>query len=239
MKRQLLTLGLAVIVMTSLSATRASIPSTEATELSGTVTDVNGSRIQAAGLEALGVDGRKFVTETSDDGVYAFLVPSGVYSLRAIRPGFCEARRGFILLADQKTLTFDFQLLTCEQVTPATRSADDLRPETPYVEVHPRYHYDELRPVAANGLRPLISYGTRENTESSTTYSGVKIDSRLFPVVYTYDLLSVKADEMVYSKDGSVHGAGHVVWQDQTNSENGTAIDITFPNGKPKVHLKR
>jgi len=56
----------------------AAIPQKE-TELDGLVTEVNNAGVPGVRLEAVGADGRKFVTQTASDGTYAFSVSPGVY----------------------------------------------------------------------------------------------------------------------------------------------------------------
>ena len=104
----------------------------------------------------------------------------------------------------------------------------------------PRYHDDELGPVTPNGLSPLISYGKRETETSSVRYSGLAIKGRELPVIYTYDVLTVKADRVVYSRlDSSIRGTGHVVWQDGGTTQNGSAIEISFECYKPKIRFEK
>jgi hypothetical protein len=47
----------------------------ESTELDGTVVDMNGTPLPKADVDAVSMHGKKFVTQTADDGTYGFLVP--------------------------------------------------------------------------------------------------------------------------------------------------------------------
>jgi hypothetical protein len=61
-----------------------------------------------------------------------------------------------------------------------------------------------------------------------------------YPVIYAYDLVTVQADEMVYSKpDSSIRGSGHVRWQNQRESKNGSAFSISFRNNEPRFELTK
>jgi len=217
----------------------AAIAQTE-TELDGLVTEVNNAAVPGAGLETVGTDGRKFVTRTASDGTYAFSVPPGVYRIRVVRTGFCDALRAPVALAGQKQLRFDFQLLVCPIEDFEGPRQDFETPQAAAPDSTPRYHDDELGPVTPNGLRPVVSYGKRETGTSSVRYSSLAINGRQLPVIYTYDLLTIKADNMVYSAlDSSIRATGHVVWQDGGTTRNGSVIEISFECYKPKITFEK
>src|ERR1700728_1421890 len=145
-----------VLGMFFMWATGSDSFSVKSTELDGIVIDMNGARLSKADVDAVSIHGEKYVTQTADDGSYAFLVPPGVYRLRASRSGFCEERRAMIALRGQGKLEFNFQLFICPYV--------DLKPSddstyVPMADPSPRYHGEEVGPTAPSGLRPLISYG--------------------------------------------------------------------------------
>lgn len=213
-------------------------PEVKSTELDGTVIDMNGARLPKADIDAVSIRGEKYVTQTTDDGTYAFLVPPGVYRIRASRSGFCEARRAAVALTGQATLKFNFQLFICPYLD--VKPSDDST-YVPMADPTPRYHVEEVGPVIPNGLRPLISYGKRESEGNSIHYSSLVIDSRQFPVIYTYDLITVTADNLVYSTmDSSLRGAGHVVWQDAAGiTQYASAIEISFESYKPRIKIEK
>jgi hypothetical protein len=56
--------------------------------------------------------------------------------------------------------------------------------------------------------------------------------------VYTYNLLTIKANTLTYSKrEYSVRGAGDVIWQDGRSTRRGSKIDVAFDNGEPHITL--
>ena len=210
----------------------------KSTELDGVVTDLNDTRVLMAEVEAVDTKYKKFVTETDSEGTFAFLVPPGVYRIRAAREGYCESRRAPVAVTGQKSLKFSFQLIGCPTVD-YKPSDDDLTNYTPRPEPSPRYHYDDVRPVTSDGLWPVVSYGKREPEGTSIRYSSLVVGTRKFPVIYTFNMLTVKADDMVYSTlDSSIHATGHVVWETDRTSQSGSAIRISFQGDKPKVNLE-
>lgn len=107
----------------------------------------------------------------------------------------------------------------------------------PITDPTPRNRVEEVGPVTANGLRPLISYGKRETKGISVHYSGLVIDARKFPAIYTYDRLTVKADEMDYSTlDSSIHAIGRIVLE-HGHSRKGSSIQLSFDCYNPKIKL--
>jgi hypothetical protein len=104
----------------------------------------------------------------------------------------------------------------------------------------PRYHVEEVAPVSPNGPTPLVAYGKRETDGTAVHYSALLIDTRQFPVIYTYNTLTVKADEMVYSTlDSLIHATGHVVSHDGQATQNGSSIQISFDCYNPKIKLEK
>ena len=152
-------------------------------------------------------------------------------------PGFCEGRRAaFSLRADAK-VQFDFDLILCAYIDPAYSSSNG----GPAFSLPARtdiYQSETLGTIGAANLRPYVLFGKRQQHDDVTDYSGLIVMDRELPVVYTYNLLTVKSASLTYSrKDSSVHATGHVVLQDGSNTRYGSSLDLTFDMGEPRVQL--
>jgi hypothetical protein len=204
----------------------------------GTVVDtVQAARITDAKVTLLG-SGHKYETTTTPSGEYLLKLEPGVYEIRVTRPGFCDGGRAAFALEAGTKVTFDFELLQCGSVDPIR-----LHPEDGNGTTSPpphRYQREELNPVSPNFLRPVIFFGDRQENGDGVRYSALMLLDRHFPVVYTYNLLTIKSDTLIYSKtDNSVRATGNVSCDDGTNTKRGSKLDLTFRDGKPYFDLAK
>lgn len=204
--------------------------------VTGTIVDTFQGRITDATV-TLSAGGHKYRTATMPNGEYTISVNPGVYEIRVTRPGFCDGRRGAFVLRTGIEVSFDFELLVCGSVDPITIQPNDVGAAAPPPPPD-RYQYQELSAVGRDGLRPLVLFGNRDDHDDSVSYSSLTVLNRHFPVVYTYNLLTIKAETLMCSKkDNSVRGFGSVTWQEGKVTKHGPSIELTFPNGEPHVDL--
>jgi hypothetical protein len=204
----------------------------------GTVVDTfQAARITDAKVTLLG-SGHKYETTTTSSGEYLLKLEPGVYEIRVTRPGFCDGGRAAFALKAGTKVTFDFELLLCGSVDPIRLHPEDGNGTTS--SSPDRYQREELNPVSPNFLRPVIFFGDRQETGDGVRYSALTLLDRHFPVVYTYNLLTIKSDTLIYSKtDNSVRATGNVSFDDGINTKRGSKLDLTFRDGKPYFDLAK
>jgi carboxypeptidase family protein len=208
-------------------------------EVTGTVTDRHGRYVDGARLLFVSGD-RRTIVQTTDDGTYTIRLVPGIYVLRVMDARFCESRRGEFALKAEAQVRFDFDLVDCDFVDyffPGHRAED------PY-PVPPRqpgeYGEEELKAVSPAGLRPLVMYGDRKEEPVAIHYSFLVHAESKLPVVFTYDLLTIKADNLTYyPKDGSIEAVGNVTWQDGHETRLGSRATVSFRSGEPIVSLTK
>lgn len=195
----------------------------------GVVTDLVGVRVNRVQVEFVGEHERR-TAETDPDGAYTVHLAPGIYRPRVSRIGFCDVQRAAFMLAPNTEVEFDFELLDCPSETREIRIGE--------------YREEELDAVMTDGLRPLVQYGAREKCSDLVCYSSLMHSTpptykdKKFPVVYTYNLLTLKATSLVYSpSDSSIQGTGDVVFQDGKTTRKGSKIRVVFRHGEPVVNL--
>jgi hypothetical protein len=215
-------------------------------EVSGTVTAANGAFLNHAPLLFTSGD-RRIVTRTGDKGDYTIRLTPGIYTVSVRIDGFCESRRGSFSLKSGARVIFDFELPFCATIDifpgPEHRAEDPYPAGLPKVRQSGQYGEEELKAIGPAGLRPLIIYGDREENAASITYSPLVLhefnDIRM-PVVYSYDLLTIRCDHLIYfPKDNSIEASGKVVWQDGSETRRGSKLSLSFRDGEPIVSLTK
>jgi hypothetical protein len=90
----------------------------------------------------------------------------------------------------------------------------------------------------------MFEEGGRKENGETVVYPGISLpvalgkDRQVAPVVYSYNLMTIRCDNLVYTpKDHSISGVGHVIWQDGTNTRHGSEIRVSFSKGEPNVQL--
>ncbi len=205
--------------------------------VTGTVVDAMQASITDAEVNLSG-NGGKYQVETTSDGTYTVSVEPGMYEIRVRRPGFCDARRAMFILNSGARVELDFQLLACA-IVDNMYNVTDGSPLPPPPVLHDRYQFQLLDPIKPSGLRPLVSFGDRREGGDLVLYSQLNLLDRYFPVVYTYDLLTIRADSLAYSrKDSSITATGNVVCQDGKGTRRGSRIRVIFDKGEPQINLK-
>ena len=203
-------------------------------EVKGAVTDIGDAGIVSASVVFVR-EGQGVTVTTDSYGTYRALLAPGTYEVSVKASGFYEMRRAPFTLQEGSKVQFDFQLLDVVFSDPVF-----VAPIRPSQSVsHDPYNYQEERLNAVGqGLRPLVLFGSHEQKTNSITYTGLVRHGRQLPAVYTYDLLTVKSRSLTYfPKDGSIQGIGNVVFEDGEHNQRCSKIEISFPDGKPKVRL--
>jgi hypothetical protein len=206
----------------------------EQAEVKGIVTDINGSRVPGASVEFTNPCGQ-FTSLTSEDGAYTLRVAPGTYKVRISKFGFCDAHRGAFSLRESSKVQFDFQLLAC-----GTYDREGISAPSSLTRLHDRYQEEELNAPTTDAIWPLVTYGKREHRGDSVRYSGFEFQGKRHPVVYTYNLLTITADILLYSqKDNTIEGIGDVVWHDGNQTRRGSRIRISYSKGETTIELTK
>lgn len=228
----------ALLVGILLCLGRASSGNQAQAEVKGAVTDTAGAGIAGASL-AFTCKGRTVTVKTDSSGTYRVLLEPGIYQVSVKAFAFHQMRRAGFTLHEGDEVNFNFQLLTAVISDPVFRDGDVHSQAQNLVDHDPfNYQEDSLKAIR-DGLQPLVLYGHHEKRPDSVTYTGMVRDGKPQPVVYTYDLLTVKSQELTYFwKDGSIEGTGSVVLEDGKNIERGSKIKISFIDGRPQIKLE-
>lgn len=191
-------------------------------EVSGIVTDIHGSLVTNADVEFQGKGGRHS-SQTGSEGEYSIQLPSGVYTMEIRHYGFCRVRRGGFLLEAGSVVHFDTQLHVCPSDSPTSR-----------------YFYEDLDQVPSSPVRPLILFGDKvPDGDSSWRYTGpVLVGIGTNRVFFTYNLLTITADSLVYDPKGqTVVASGHVLFQDGESTRKGSQVEVTLNGLHPLGRL--
>jgi hypothetical protein len=197
--------------------------------VAGVITDLNGARVAEAGVSLVSAPNR-YVVRSGPDGTYESLIRPGTYSITVRKAGFCDAIRAAFRVEPGVRLHFDFTLVDCGYSDSVPMGGAQIsRPRA--------YQEDEPSEIGA-GLRPLILYGTSEEMHDLVRFAGLPYHGIVLPVIYTYDLLTVRAEHLTYSRrDSSVDAWGDISFADGARVRHGSRINIVFHEGKPTAQL--
>ena len=192
-----------------LGALPAGSKSRTAQHVEGVVVDIADSRIWNATV-AFENEGHKYSTQTKQDGTYSIELKPGTYTVSVSSMGFCTLRRAAFVLEKHTTVQFSFQMWVCPT---------DMK----FIE------YAELEKVPGTQIEPLVLFGKRGTEGGVQRFSGPTTDNdgtlhpRKYPAVFTFNLLSVQAEELAY--DPNIHmptARGNVIWR--AGSDSGAQI---------------
>ncbi len=191
-------------------------------QVTGVITDVQDARVAGARLTfTSGV--HEFTTQSAADGTYSIYLPPATYFLTLRSRYFCTIRRAAFELHKGSLLRFNFQMW----VSPSDMEL---------------IRYEELASVPKTKLRPLVLFGESEQRNDSTRFVGAPTyndgtgHSRNYPVVLTFNLLTVQGDEMLYyPSQHLLIVRGNVRWQndDTSGQADAVTIDLNAPNPTP------
>jgi hypothetical protein len=197
-------------------------------EVSGTVVAPNGAFVNGASLLFTSED-RKIQIRTGNAGSYTIRLAPGIYTVSVESSGFCRLRRSAFSLKSGAHAKLDFELSVCSSDWGGRESGE--------------YGEEELKAIGPAGLRPLVMYGERQELPASITYTPLilrLLQHADLPVVYTYDLLTIRCDHLIYfPKDNSIEASGNVVWQDGSETRRGSKLSLSFRDGEPIVSLTK
>jgi hypothetical protein len=210
----LLALVLASLCVSTRAGTIQGGPAQSAAHIIGIVTDSDGGRIANVEIDFTGVQGRRRTT-TTDKGSYTIDLAPGVYAAEIASSNFCRLRRGKFLATSTSEIKIDFQLWVC---------ASDAS-----------YNFVELDSVKNTDLRPLVLYGSVRQAGDKQIFTGATM-GRIYPVVFTFNLLTVEADELTYDRTEHVITArGNVSWQDGKASDSALQLSVKLDGLKPRL----
>jgi hypothetical protein len=211
--RRILVLVASVFMASALSL--AQPPEKTGAEVKGIVTDTNDSRVAGAVL-IFETGDRSYRVETGEDGAYAIRLKPNTYTVSITHFGFCRSRRAAFVAKKDSQINFDFQLWVC--------GSDGNNFD--FVELEPRSH---------THLKPLVFFGESRPVGTSQVFTGAVLFQK-YPVVLTYNLLTVRADKLTYERSKYMLLAeGHVEWQDGMNKGSGENVQIWLDGPEPRV----
>ena len=185
-------------------------------EVKGVVTDIHDSRVQKAILIFEG-GGQTHRVETGEDGAYAIRLKPSTYAVSTTHYGFCGFRRAAFIAKKDSQIRFDFQLWVC--------------PSDGYGKINDI----ELQPVPHTRLKPLVLYGETQMEGTMQTFTGAVLSEK-YPVVFTYNLLTVRANQLSYDPRKQLLWAnGNVVWQNRVDKGSGESVQIWLNEPEPRV----
>ncbi|HKF50708.1 MAG TPA: carboxypeptidase-like regulatory domain-containing protein [Candidatus Acidoferrales bacterium] len=220
MKKSLLAIALVALALSCDLSAGQQPPEPGHGTVSGLIRDVNGGLVTDAEID-LNAPGRTHRGRTNSRGAYSIELSPGVYSMEIKHYGFCGLRRGEFILKPRAIVYFETELRVC-----------------PSDSVNSKFFYDDLAVVPDGSLRPLILYGEKAPDGSAWRYTGPVLDAiGTYPVVFTYNLLTISADSLLYdSTSQHVVARGRVTFQDGKTVSRGSNFEITlsglYPVGK-------
>jgi len=195
-----------------------------ATKIEGTVVDINEAKILNTTLTFRTGD-REYWTKTGPDGTYSIELKPGTYTMKAEHNGFCTLRRSAFVLQKDTTVRFNIQMWVCPT-------------DTKFIQ------YTELEKIPHTHLRPLVLYEQKEMQGKQILFKGATTNNdgtghaRQYPAVFTFNLLTVRAEEILYDPTQHLVAAtGKVFWQDENRSGINPEIRIKLEGPKPKLSL--
>jgi hypothetical protein len=185
-------------------------------EVKGVVTDSLDGRMPRVVL-VFESGGKTYPVETGEDGTYALQLKPDTYTVSVTQRGFCGFRRAAFSARKGSKIRFDFQLWVCPS------DADG------------RYNFIELEAAPHTHLKPLVLFGETHTEGTSQDFTGAFLSKR-YPVMFTYNLLTLRAIQLRYERDRHlVWATGDVVWQDGTNEGSGQNVQVWLDGPEPRV----
>ena len=223
------------------SSFRAPI-NTPRSEVKGIITDgLNKVRLARINITLRGPD-HVYKIQTDNIGSYSMFVTPGIYSMELELPGCCNMRRGQFLVEEGKTVQIDSQIM----IAPS--------------DVAGKFNYSELDPPVNSEIRPLVVYGEASAEGHLIRYTGPVLPHTVvvekgspgppvrigrtamqqvqYPVVFTYNLLTIRSTELAYDRDKHlVKAAGEVEVQDSAGTRKGTRAEVVLIGLTPQIEM--
>jgi hypothetical protein len=191
-------------------------------KVDGVVSDINDSRIWNATL-TFEKGGRDYSTKTRQDGTYSIELKPGTYMMAVKSYGFCTLRRSAFVLQKHTTVQFNLQMWVCPS-------------DTEFIQ------YTEFDKVPHTHIKPLVLYAKTNLQGELQRFRGPKdFDDgtgrpRQYPAIFTFNLLTVQAEEIEYDPIKHFLSAfGNVHWQEANDSGTSVNIQIKLDGLKPSL----
>jgi len=193
-----------------------------AAKVEGVVLDINDARIWNATL-TFGNGGRDHSTRTRQDGTYSIELKPGTYTMEVKSYGFCTLRRSAFVLQKHSTVQFNLQMWVCPT-------------DSEFIQ------YSEFEEIPHTHLKPLVLYAKKDLQGELQRFRGPNaLDDetghpRQYPAIFTFNLLTVHADEIVYDPTKHyLNAIGNVHWQDENDSGTTANVQIRLDGLKPSL----
>ena len=210
-------------------------------QVAGRVTDATGAGVPNAWI-VFESEKRSIRATTARDGEYVVGLPMDTYRMSVGATGFCVMRRGSFIALGETPIDFDFRLIVC-----------------PY-DSSLNYKFAELDPAPGSGLRPLVLFGQSSVNGNVTHYTGPEIPETFdtgkritgkygqypvaalkrhtYPVVLSYNLLTIRCKELAYDGEKRVVvGRGDVEIREGKITRIGHQVRVVLSGLAPKVVL--
>lgn len=220
-------------------------------QLSGTVVDMNNSRVSGATVTVEG-EGLKRAVATAEDGTYKIELPVGTYRIKTARTGFCPDRRAPFRALSSTSIILNFTLIPCSIVNDITIKNGQYVGETdrykdPFKEeVFPLVH------AAGAPLELLVRYGSRQQDQNIIEYRGAVVGydehadtpagsvrrDKYLGVTISYDLLTIRADKVRLDQTTfRIEAEGNVVVEDGKRCVQAKRVVADLKTAEPRVEL--
>jgi hypothetical protein len=244
----LLSANSAMAVVTSY---RQSSITQKTSQLTGTIVDMNLSRVSGVIVTIEG-EGMPRTVTTSEDGSYKIDLPIGIYRIKATRPGFCPAHRAPFRALISAHMILNLTLIPCAIINEITIKNDQ------YVGEKDGYKdpfKEEVFPLAHPSGAPLellVRYGSRQSVQSLVEYGGVAVPYEAYAetptgsvrrekyqgVTATYDALTIRADRVrLDPKTFRLEAEGNVLIEDGKRCAQATRVVAYLKRDEPLVEL--
>jgi len=191
-----------------------------AAKVEGVVLDINDARIWNATL-TFGNGVRDLSTKTRQDGTYSIELKPGTYTLEVKSYGFCTLRRSAFVLQKHSTVQFNLQMWVCPT-------------DMEFIQ------YIEFDEIPHTHLKPVVVYAKKElqgelqRFRGPNDFADLTGHPRQYPAIFTFNLLTVQAEELVYDPTKHfLNAIGNVHWQDANNSGTSANVQIRLDGLKP------
>lgn len=220
---------------------RSTLGASNQPEVKGTITDATGAGVIGASVVFTG-EGRTHAVETARDGSYLAELQAGTYDVNVKATGFCEMRHGSFIAGKDAIIELDFHLIVC----PSDWTG--------------KFYYAQLDAAPNSGLRPVILFGDANSSNNLTRYTGPVIPDivvgkgkspgsygqypqavlkqRTYPVVLSYNLLTVRCRQLLY--DSQKHlaiGTGQVEVQEGNGTRTGDRVRVFLSGLDPRLEI--
>jgi|SRR5215469_713106 len=215
-------------------------PFRETFQVRGTISDPSGAIVPDAKVEFRDKRFDKTVI-TNERGVYETELPFGDYTMTAQPLGFRPYRRLLFRVTSTETIVFDFTLPlqpTCDITIVRTDGGTATPEEWAAAKRLECLKEDSFSVPSSDGVpfQVWIRYVKHNVSGDRYSYTGEKAPND-DPVFVTYNLFSLRADEVVYdAKSKTIRATGNAVAVDELGTtQRVDAMEMKLENGKVTV----